>query len=162
MKKRGICALLSALLLSAGMLSACNSDTEKYVSAASNVKTRTVTLLAITDESTTEEGIARAEALMNTISKSSYKTQVKLVLKTADEYEDYINTVYDYQNKKKEEEDAAAKKARQEAKDKKAEAASIAAASKIKTKWVEKDSTEEVTTEEPEERPRRTRKSPKK
>lgn len=151
MKKRGICALLSALLLSAGMLSACNSDTEKYVSAASNVKTRTVTLLAITDESTTEEGIARAEALMNTISKSSYKTQVKLVLKTADEYEDYINTVYDYQNKKKEEEDAAAKKARQEAKDKKAEAASIAAASKIKSKWVEKDSTEEVTTEEPEE-----------
>ena len=91
MRKRWGCVLLSALLLSASALCACNKDSEEYVSAASNIKTRTVTLLAITDESTTAEGIARAEALMNSISKSTYKTQVKLVLKTADEYEDYIN-----------------------------------------------------------------------
>lgn len=151
MRKRWGCVLLSALLLSASALCACNKDSEEYVSAASNIKTRTVTLLAITDESTTAEGIARAEALMNSISKSTYKTQVKLVLKTADEYEDYINELYAYQDKMKAEAEEQAKLQRQEAKKQKAEAASRAAAAKVKSKWVEKAETEEVTTEEPEE-----------
>lgn len=51
----------------------------------------TVTLLGITEKSTTSEAIKAVEDAINKITKARYKTKVELKLVTEDEYLDLIN-----------------------------------------------------------------------
>lgn len=157
MTKKWICALLALMMVFSVLLAGCGTSStseedeegdEKTVSLVDNTKARTVTLLGITDDSTTEEGILRTEALLNTISKSKYKTQIKLILKTADEYEDYINSVYEFQLEAEEAAESASKKLKEEQREQRAKEAAERAASKIKSKWTTAAETEPVETEE--------------
>ena len=132
-----VLVLLAATLLSVGTGCTSVNANEKEMSAteAASNKTTTITLTAITGDSTTEEAIQKVQEAMNVLSKSEYKTQVILQLKTADEYVAYVDAMA----QKLEEEIAAkeAEEARIRAEKKaKREAEKIAAAqSKIRSIW---------------------------
>ena len=129
--------LLAVFVLAVGTGCTSVKANEKEMSAteAASVKTTTITLTAITGDSTTEEAILKVQEAMNVLSKSEYKTQVILQLKTADEYVAFVES----QAQKIEEEIAAkeAEEARIRAEKKaKREAEKIAAAqSKIRSIW---------------------------
>lgn len=141
MKKKFIClALVAGLLLSA--LTGCSSssessstDTTSSTTSSSN-KTGTITLTAITGDSTTEDAIQQVQQAMNRLTKSEYKTQVILQLVKADEYVDYIDKTV----AKIEEEQTAAEEseaaAKEEAKKKKEAEKAANANKKNRSKWI--------------------------
>ena len=85
-------ALLAGLLLSSFTGCGSSDDSEDDTMAEASTKTATITLTAITGDSTTPEAIAAVQNAMNKLTKSEYKTQVILQLKTADEYVAFIDS----------------------------------------------------------------------
>lgn len=134
MKKKLISlALLAGLILSS--FTACGASEEEDTTAEAETRTTTITLTAITGDSTTPDAIEEVQKALNKLTKSEYKTQVILQLKTEDEYVEFI----DSQVEKLEAEIAAAEEAEAKAKEekkKKKEAEKAAnAAKKNRSKW---------------------------
>ena len=117
MKKKLISlALLAGLLISS--LAGCGSTEEDAdtLDTASSTKTATITLTAITGNSTTQDAIQAVQDAMNKLTKSEYKTQVILQLKTADEYVDFIDSQVEAIEAEIAAKEEAAAKAKEEAK----------------------------------------------
>ncbi len=115
-KKITTLLLLSAMLLSS--LASCGQETDSATEAQEKAeeKTATITLTAITGDSTTPEAIAAVQEALNKLTKSEHKTQVILQLKTADEYEEYIESQVEEIEAKIAEKKAAEEKRKAEAK----------------------------------------------
>ena len=112
MKKKLISlALLAGLILSS--FTACGASEEEDTTAEAETRTTTITLTAITGDSTTPDAIEDVQKALNKLTKSEYKTQVILQLKTEDEYVEFI----DSQVEKLEAEIAAAEEAEAKAKE---------------------------------------------
>ncbi len=90
--KKIICTLL-CMVLSISVFTGCSDDSGKKTSTTT-ISPMTLTLTAITDETTTQEAIEAVQEIMNNISKSEFKTQVELRLMTADEYINYIEKTF--------------------------------------------------------------------
>ncbi|MGM9680637.1 MAG: hypothetical protein ACI3XR_03935 [Eubacteriales bacterium] len=90
MKKRLMSLGLSVLMLAsaASVLTSCGGD--ETVSTDEVVKPMTVTLNMITDERTTEEGIAAVQEAINQITENDLNIHVVLQLYTEDEYHDVV------------------------------------------------------------------------
>lgn len=94
MKKRIMCLLLCVLLIVPCTLSftACNDEETEYLTdAEGNIvvvddSAITLTLYGITNDSTTEEAVARVEDAINSITKAQYSIQIDLRLYPEDEY----------------------------------------------------------------------------
>ena len=128
-------ALLAGLLLSS--LTGCGSSGEddSALDTTDSTKTATITLTAITGDSTTADTIQAVQDAMNKLTKSEYKTQVILQLKTEDEYEAFIeDQVAQIEADIAAEEEAAAK-AKEEAKARKEAEKAANAAKKNRSKW---------------------------
>jgi len=147
MKKKFISlALLAGLVLSS--FTACGaSEEEDDTLAAAETRTATITLTAITGDSTTPQAIEAVQKAMNKLTKSEYKTQVILQLKTEDEYEDFIASQVELIEAEIAAEEEAAAKAKEEAKAKKEAEKAANANKKNRSKWTTttKAETEETT-----------------
>lgn len=148
MKKKLISlALLAGLLISS--LAGCGSTEEDAdtLDTASSTKTATITLTAITGSSTTKDAIQAVQDAMNKLTKSEYKTQVILQLKTADEYVDFIDSQVEAIEAEIAAEEEAAAKAKEEAKARKEAEKAANANKKNRSKWTTttKAETEETT-----------------
>jgi len=135
MKKKLISlALLAGLILSS--FTACGaSDEEEGAADDAVTKTTTITLTAITGDSTTPQAIEDVQAAMNKLTKSEYKTQVILQLKTEDEYVEFIESQVEKIEAEIAAEEEAAAKAKEEAKKKKEAEKAANAAKKNRSKW---------------------------
>lgn len=91
-KKLVTLLLLSAMLLSS--FTACGQETDSATEANEKAQemTATITLTAIVGDSTTPEAIAEVQEAINKLTKSEHKTQVILQMKTASEYEAFIES----------------------------------------------------------------------
>ena len=87
MKKR-IFSVLLCLVMALPMLVACESSGGSKIRL--NGTPMTLTIYAITDEKTTEDGIKQAEKAINEITEYDFTTHVVLKLFTADEYADAL------------------------------------------------------------------------
>ncbi|MBQ7982424.1 MAG: hypothetical protein IJ302_02560 [Clostridia bacterium] len=147
MKKKFISlALLAGLVLSS--FTACGaSETDEDVLAEAETRTATITLTAITGDSTTPDAIEAVQKAMNKLTKSEYKTQVILQLKTEDEYEEFIASQVELIEAEILAEEEAAAKAKEEAKAKKEAEKAANANKKNRSKWTTttKAETEETT-----------------
>ena len=118
MKKKLISlALLAGLILSS--FTACGQSEEDVAATEEDTRTTTITLTAITGKSTTPEAIEAVQEAMNKLTKSEYKTQVILQLKTEDEYVEFIESQVELIEAEIAAEEEAAAKAKEEAKKKK-------------------------------------------
>ena len=93
MKKKLISLMLLAGLILSSM-TACGATEEEDPNALDAVDTRTttITLTAITGDSTTPAAIKAVQDAMNKLTKSEYKTQVILQLQTEDDYVEFIES----------------------------------------------------------------------
>lgn len=83
--KKFICTLL-CMVLAVSVFTGCSQNSGGSTTTTTTISPMTLTLTAITDDTTTPEAIAQVQEFMNNISKSEFKTQVELRLMTADEY----------------------------------------------------------------------------
>ncbi len=134
MKKKLISlALLAGLILSS--FTACGQSEEDVAATEEDTRTTTITLTAITGKSTTPEAIEAVQEAMNKLTKSEYKTQVILQLKTEDEYVEFIESQVELIEAEIAAEEEAAAKAKEEAKKKKEAEKAANAAKKNRSKW---------------------------
>ncbi|MBQ7300324.1 MAG: hypothetical protein IJW77_10830 [Clostridia bacterium] len=135
MKKKLISlALLAGLILSS--LTACGaSEKDPDALAEAETRTATISLTAITGDSTTPEAITAVQEALNKLTKSEYKTQVILQLKTEDEYVEFIDSQVEKIEAEIAAEEEAAAKAKEEAKKKKEAEKAANAAKKNRSKW---------------------------
>lgn len=135
MKKKLISlALLAGLILSS--LTACGaSEEDPDALAEAETRTATISLTAITGDSTTPEAITAVQEALNKLTKSEYKTQVILQLKTEDEYVEFIDSQVEKIEAEIAAEEEAAAKAKEEAKKKKEAEKAANAAKKNRSKW---------------------------
>jgi len=135
MKKKLISlALLAGLILSS--FTGCGaSEEDPDALAEAETRTTTISLTAITGDSTTPEAIEAVQAAMNKLTKSEYKTQVILQLKTEDEYVELIESQVELIEAEIAAEEEAAAKAKEEAKKKKEAEKAANAAKKNRSKW---------------------------
>ncbi len=135
MKKKLISlALLAGLILSS--FTACGaSDEDDGALADAETRTTTISLTAITGKSTTPEAIEAVQDALNKLTKSEYKTQVILQLKTEDEYVEFIDSQVEKIEAEIAAEEEAAAKAKEEAKKKKEAEKAANAAKKNRSKW---------------------------
>lgn len=133
MKKKFISlALLAGLILSS--FTGCGASKDD-VPTVDESRTTTITLTAITGDSTTPEAIEAVQAAMNKLTKSEYKTQVILQLKTEDEYVEFIESQVEKIEAEIAAEEEAAAKAKEEAKKKKEAEKAANANKKNRSKW---------------------------
>ena len=91
MKKKLISlVLLAGLILSS--FTACGASDEDVTPVDESSLTTTITLTAITGKSTTPDAIGKVQDALNKLTKSEYKTQVILQLKTEDEYVEFVDS----------------------------------------------------------------------
>lgn len=91
--KKFICTLL-CMVLAVSVFTGCSQNSGGSTTTTTTISPMTLTLTAITDDTTTPEAIAQVQEFMNNISKSEFKTQVELRLMTADEYVNYIERTF--------------------------------------------------------------------
>ncbi len=128
-------ALLASLILSSFTGCGASTDDAEDALAEASTQTATITLTAITGDSTTEEAIAAVQAAMNKLTKSDYKTQVILQLKTEDEYVDFIESQVAAIEAEIAAEEEAEAKAKEEAKKRKEAEKAANANKKNRSKW---------------------------
>lgn len=135
MKKKLISlALLAGLILSS--FTACGaSDEDPDTLGEADTRTTTITLTAITGDSTTPAAIKAVQDAMNKLTKSEYKTQVILQLQTEDDYVEFIESQVEKIEAEIAAEEEAAAKAKEEAKKKKEAEKAANAAKKNRSKW---------------------------
>lgn len=92
MKKKLISLVLLAGLVLSTFAGCSGAADEETSSSKKKDKTATITLTAITGKSTTAEAIEQVQEALNKFTKSEFKTQVILQLKTEDEYLDFIES----------------------------------------------------------------------
>ena len=93
MKKKRILSLLLAVLMTCSVLIFSSCGEEEEVND-NYIYPKTVTLYSIRGEGTTDEAIALVEKALNAISKPKYKTAVKLVFYTEEEYDAVLSWMY--------------------------------------------------------------------
>lgn len=135
MKKRLFCLLFALVLLSL-CLTSC-ADDSGIVEDDSEREEIWLTLYAITEESTTPEGIARTQEALNELLVDRYKTHLDLRFYTEGEYQAALDAKY-LEFEKQAEEEAAAQKAAQEAARAEAEAEKKMTAEELLKKQEEK------------------------
>ena len=134
MKKKLISlALLAGLILSS--FTGCGASEDDAPAADESTRTTTITLTAITGDSTTPDAIREVQAAMNKLTKSEYKTQVILQLKTEDDYVEFIDSQVEQIEAEIAAEEEAEAKAKEEAKKKKEAEKAANANKKNRSKW---------------------------
>ncbi|MBO5649263.1 MAG: hypothetical protein J6S76_05065, partial [Clostridia bacterium] len=113
--------LLAGLILSTLTGCGASAKEEEDTTIEPAHMTTTITLTAITGESTTPEAIEKVQAAFNKLTKSEYKTQVIFQLKTEEEYLKYVEEQAKLIEERIKAEEEAEKKAKEEAKKKKEE-----------------------------------------
>lgn len=136
MKKKLISLMLLAGLILSSM-TACGASEEDEDGALDEVDTRTTTisLTAITGKSTTPEAILEVQEALNKLTKSEYKTQVILQLKTEDEYVEFIDSQVEKLEAEILAEEEAEKLAKEEKKKQKEAEKAANAGKKNRSKW---------------------------
>lgn len=134
-KKLMSLALLAGLILSSFTGCGASEDDAEDALAEASTLTATITLTAITGDSTTEEAIAAVQKAMNKLTKSDYKTQVILQLKTEDEYVEFIESQVAAIEAEIAAEEEADAKAKEEAKKRKEAEKAANANKKNRSRW---------------------------
>lgn len=128
MTKRLLSLVLALIMILSMCMTACSSgettDAEggnADVEEDAQRKNLALTIYAITDEKTTEAGLARVEEKISYYTQAKYKTTVDLRFVTADEYQASLDSMYDKfaaeeAAKKKQEEEARASASEEAAK----------------------------------------------
>ncbi len=145
MRKRWVSIVLALLLTLPTLLAGCALRNDATVETAEEDTTgqarpMTITLYAITGESTTEEAVQAVQDALNEVTENQFNTHVELRLYTEDEYYSVIEQEFEALIKRMEEEEEEAKRAKEEARSLKAAGITTTA-----------PETEEETTEETEE-----------
>jgi hypothetical protein len=125
MRKRWVTIVLALLLTLPTLLAGCAIDTDTTVETAEEdttgaAKAMTITLYAITGESTKPEAVQAVQDALNEITENTYNTHVELRLYTEDEYFGVIEEKFQNIITKIAEEEEAAKLAKEEARSLKA------------------------------------------
>lgn len=125
MKKRWVTIVLALLMILPSLLVACADDTTTTVETAEEdttgtAKAMTITLYAITNDSTTPEAVQAVQDAMNEITEGTYNTHIVLKLYKEDEYYSAIEEKFTNVVNKLAEEEAAEKQAKEEARSLKA------------------------------------------
>lgn len=125
MKKRWVMIVLAFMLVLPSLLAGCADDSTTNVDIAEEDttgtdKALTITLYAITGESTTPEAVQAVQDAMNEITEGTYNTHIILKLYTEDEYYGVIEEKFSNAVTKLAEEEAEAKRAKEEARSLKA------------------------------------------
>lgn len=132
MRKRWVTIVLALLLTLPTLLAGCAADNDTTVQTAEEdttgtAKAMTVTLYAITGESTKPEAVQAVQDALNDITENTYNTHVELKLYTEDEYFGVIEQKFQNVITKIAEEEAEAKRAKEEARSLKAAGITTAA-----------------------------------
>ena len=114
MKKKLISLVLLAGLILSSFTACGASEEDDGALQEADTRTATITLTAITGKSTTPDAIKEVQAAMNKLTKSEYKTQVILQLKTEDEYVEFIESQVELIEAEIAAEEEAAAKAKEE------------------------------------------------
>lgn len=120
MRKRWVSFVLALLLTLPTLLAGCSNTGDKTVETVEEDTTGrarplTVTLYAITGESTTPEAVQAVQDKLNEFTENQLNTHVELRFYTEDEYFDIIEAQFESLMKKIQEEEEAAKRAKEEA-----------------------------------------------
>jgi hypothetical protein len=134
MKKKLISlVLLAGLILSS--FTACGASDEDVTPIDESSLTTTITLTAITGKSTTPDAIGKVQDALNKLTKSEYKTQVILQLKTEDDYVEFVDSQVEKIEAEIAAEEEAEAKAKEEKKKKKEAEKAANANKKNRGKW---------------------------
>ncbi len=94
MKKKLFCLMMACLMLCLPLLTSCGNNGEATVVDESERPELTLTFHTITDDSTTEAGIARVQSEINAILYNRYKTRLELKCYSESEYMSKIEALY--------------------------------------------------------------------